>query len=91
MYYDPENGQMELGTEDSAENNIVNLEDGEEVVTRKSKEVRLKDVYEPAVIAQRMLTEEDEIIRMTDIPERYQVLLHSLILKSSASAHSRHT
>jgi transcription elongation factor SPT6 len=51
------------------------LEEGEELgATKKpSKEVRLKDVYEPAVIAQRMLTEDDEIIRMTDIPERYQL------------------
>ncbi len=56
------------------------LEDGEEqLTTRKpAKEVRLKDVYEPAVIAQRMLTEEDEIIRMTDIPERYQVIHYNL-------------
>ena len=79
MYYDPTNSTMDLG-EDGAENNVEDLEDGEEVMTRKTKEVRLKDVYEPAVIAQRMLTEEDEIIRMTDIPERYQVFLpHTFI------------
>lgn len=40
---------------------------------KKPKEVKLKDLYEPGVIAQKMLTEEDEVIRSIDIPERYQV------------------
>jgi transcription elongation factor SPT6 len=45
----------------------------QESVTIKKKEVKLKDLYEPGVIAQKMLTEEDEIIRSIDVPERYQV------------------
>lgn len=35
--------------------------------------VRLKDVYEPDEIAERLLTEEDDAIRIKDIPERLQV------------------
>ena len=60
MYED--NGSMELD-EDSAQSTSY----------KPKKELTLKDVYEPAVIAKRMLTEEDEIIRIADIPERFQV------------------
>lgn len=35
--------------------------------------VRLKDVYEPDEIAERLLTEEDDAIRVKDIPERLQL------------------
>lgn len=45
----------------------------DDLTLKKTKEVQLKDVYEPAVIAQKMLTKDDEIIRMTDLPERYQI------------------
>eukprot|EP00842_Homolaphlyctis_polyrhiza_P004038 jgi/Hompol1/4635/HPOL_003774-RA len=41
--------------------------------TRKAKETRLTDVYEPTAIAEKMLTEEDERIRIRDIPERFQL------------------
>ena len=47
--------------------------DEEEALPRKPKELKLSDVYEPGVIAKKMLTEDDELIRITDIPERYQV------------------
>ncbi|BGP16764.1 hypothetical protein JCM10213_002156 [Rhodosporidiobolus nylandii] len=46
----------------------MELSDGEE---EKGKE--LKDIFEPSEIASRMLTEEDEKIRTTDVPERMQL------------------
>ncbi|KXS11457.1 hypothetical protein M427DRAFT_437481 [Gonapodya prolifera JEL478] len=45
-------------------------EDGEGGVKKVTK---LEDVWEPTVIAEKLLTEDDEIIRTTDIPERYQL------------------
>ncbi|KAG0236910.1 Transcription elongation factor spt6 [Actinomortierella wolfii] len=36
-------------------------------------EPRLKDVFEPGVLAERMMTDTDEIIRVKDIPERMQL------------------
>lgn len=35
--------------------------------------VTLGDVFEPSQLAERMLTQEDRIVRETDLPERYQV------------------
>jgi transcription elongation factor SPT6 len=52
-------------------------DDGDLPVLAKTKELKLKDVYEPSEIAEKMLTEEDEVIRIRDIPERYQVLFLS--------------
>lgn len=40
----------------------------------KKKEISIRDVYEPSEIAEKMLTENDEKIRIVDIPERYQSL-----------------
>ena len=37
------------------------------------KQLRLTDVYEPAALKEKMLTAEDEQIRITDIPERFQL------------------
>ncbi|KAB8576212.1 hypothetical protein FH972_025740 [Carpinus fangiana] len=37
------------------------------------KQLELKDVFEPSQLAEKMLTEEDNIIRSTDIPERFQL------------------
>jgi transcription elongation factor SPT6 len=39
-------------------------------------EIKLTDLYEPSEIHAKMLTEEDEVIRIKDIPERYQVYSH---------------
>lgn len=55
------------------QDNYVPDQDDESIAFKKPKEVKLKDVYEPGVIAQKMLTEEDEVIRGVDIPERYQI------------------
>ncbi|KAJ3075872.1 Transcription elongation factor spt6 [Podochytrium sp. JEL0797] len=38
-----------------------------------NKAVKLTDIYEPSEIAERLLTEEDEVIRLKDIPERFQL------------------
>lgn len=38
------------------------------------KPLELKDVFEPSQLAERMLTDEDNIIRATDVPERYQLM-----------------
>lgn len=38
------------------------------------KELELKDVFEPSQLAERMLTDADQLIRQTDIPERFQIL-----------------
>ncbi|PSK58658.1 hypothetical protein B9Z65_6673 [Elsinoe australis] len=37
------------------------------------KILELKDVFEPSQLVDKMLTDEDNIIRATDIPERYQI------------------
>ncbi|XP_014562115.1 hypothetical protein COCVIDRAFT_85053 [Bipolaris victoriae FI3] len=37
------------------------------------RELQLKDVFEPSQLQERMLTDEDNIIRETDIPERLQL------------------
>ncbi|KAF2861338.1 transcription elongation factor SPT6 [Piedraia hortae CBS 480.64] len=37
------------------------------------KPLELKDVFDPSQLEDRMLTEEDNIIRLTDVPERFQI------------------
>lgn len=37
------------------------------------KPIELKDVFEPSQLVEKMLTEEDNIIRLTDVPERLQI------------------
>jgi transcription elongation factor SPT6 len=39
----------------------------------EGRELQLKDVFEPSQLAERMLTDEDNIIRETDVPERVQL------------------
>lgn len=38
-----------------------------------NKAIELKDVFEPSQLAERMLTDEDNTIRITDEPERFQI------------------
>ncbi len=45
----------------------------EEQETQEDKHLDLKDVFEPSQLAERMLTEEDNVIRHTDEPERFQL------------------
>jgi transcription elongation factor SPT6 len=37
------------------------------------KPIELKDVFEPSQLIEKMLTDDDNIIRQTDVPERYQL------------------
>ena len=37
------------------------------------KEIELKDVFEPSELAEKLLTDDDNIIRQTDEPERFQI------------------
>ncbi|OAQ35444.1 transcription elongation factor Spt6 [Linnemannia elongata AG-77] len=48
-------------------------ENGEDNYYDKKPEPRLKDVFEPGVLAERMMTDTDEIIRVKDVPERMQL------------------
>ncbi|KAF8928944.1 SH2 domain-containing protein [Dissophora ornata] len=48
-------------------------ENGEDMYFEKKPEPRLKDVFEPGVLAERMMTDTDEIIRVKDVPERMQL------------------
>lgn len=52
---------------------LVTEEDHEEEGEDKVKELELKDVFEPSELADRMLTDEDNEIRLNDVPERYQI------------------
>lgn len=38
------------------------------------RERRLEDEFEPIILSEKYMTEKDDHIRMTDIPERMQVL-----------------
>ncbi|KAF2427289.1 transcription elongation factor spt6 [Tothia fuscella] len=37
------------------------------------KQLELKDVFEPSQLVEKMLTDEDNLIRQTDVPERFQI------------------
>lgn len=39
----------------------------------EGRELQLKDVFEPSQLAERMLTDEDNVIREVDVPERLQL------------------
>lgn len=45
----------------------------EEEQAGEGRELQLKDVFEPSQLQERMLTDEDNVIRETDIPERLQL------------------
>ncbi|KAJ3274382.1 Transcription elongation factor spt6 [Terramyces sp. JEL0728] len=57
-------GTSQLAIDDDYENDVE--------LPVKQKEVTIRDVYEPTEIAEKMLTEKDESIRIRDIPERFQ-------------------
>ncbi|RPB09731.1 transcription elongation factor Spt6 [Morchella conica CCBAS932] len=52
---------------------LITEEDQEEEGEDKVKDLELKDVFEPSELAERMLTDEDNEIRLNDVPERYQI------------------
>lgn len=39
------------------------------------RERRLEDEFEPIILAEKYMTEKDDQIRMTDVPERMQVIV----------------
>ncbi|KAK5101979.1 Transcription elongation factor spt6 [Lithohypha guttulata] len=45
----------------------------EEEEHQKERHLNLKDVFEPSQLAEKLLTEEDNTIRLTDEPERHQL------------------
>ncbi|KAK2741355.1 Transcription elongation factor spt6 [Myotisia sp. PD_48] len=52
----------------------LELEDEEaEQVEDDEKQLDLKDVFEPSQLAEKMMTDEDNVIRSTDEPERFQL------------------
>lgn len=42
------------------------------------KPLELKDVFEPSQLAEKMLTDDDKIIKSTDVPERFQLARKSM-------------
>jgi len=59
----------EFAMEASDEEEPEYTEEGEE----RLKEVQLKDIFEPSELKERLLTDADELIRITDEPERFQL------------------
>ncbi|KAK3809752.1 MAG: SH2 domain-containing protein, partial [Linnemannia gamsii] len=51
----------------------LSKENGEEPYHDPLPEHRLKDVFEPGVLAEKMLTDLDDVIRIKDVPERMQM------------------
>ena len=51
----------------------LELEDDEEEKERDEQNIELKHVFEPSQLAEKLLTEEDNQIRLTDEPERFQL------------------
>jgi transcription elongation factor SPT6 len=61
--------EYEFAMEPSEDEEPEYTEEGEELV----KEVQLKDIFEPTELQERLLTDADELIRITDEPERFQL------------------
>lgn len=62
------------GSEYAYAMDINDIQDEDDVNDiNRDNPVRLKDVYEPDEIAERLLTEEDDAIRIKDVPERLQL------------------
>lgn len=51
----------------------LRLEDEEEERQRDEQGIELKDVFEPSQLKEKLLTDEDNEIRFTDEPERFQI------------------
>ncbi|KAK5942448.1 Transcription elongation factor spt6 [Knufia obscura] len=48
-------------------------DEAEEEEQEREKHLDLKDVFEPSQLAEKLLTDEDNVIRITDEPERHQL------------------
>ncbi|KAK1749981.1 Oxysterol-binding protein-domain-containing protein [Echria macrotheca] len=51
----------------------LQMEEEEEDLERKEQPIELKDVFEPSQLKERLLTDEDNEIRIFDEPERFQL------------------
>ncbi|EOO02700.1 putative transcription elongation factor spt6 protein [Phaeoacremonium minimum UCRPA7] len=51
----------------------LQMEDEEEDREREEQVIELKDVFEPSQLSEKLLTDEDNEIRFTDEPERFQL------------------
>jgi transcription elongation factor SPT6 len=60
---------LALQEEEGAQQRGADLDDPDPL----SKAIELKDVFEPSQLAERMLTDEDNVVRSTDEPERFQI------------------
>ncbi|CAO3647097.1 unnamed protein product [Mucor fragilis] len=60
--------------------------DDEETEAAKEREPQLADIFEPSELAERMMTEEDEEIRLRDVPERLQMRYEGLANKTFEQA-----
>lgn len=60
---------LEAQEQDDRDERVIDHED----TTGMPKAIELKDVFEPSQLAERMLTEDDNLIRATDEPERFQI------------------
>lgn len=84
-YVDPVN--MQSGLDEAAQEDMMAAfgdgteydwalqlqEEADDMEEGLDKPLELKDVFEPSQLVDRMLTEEDNEIRATDVPERYQL------------------
>ncbi|KAI8645252.1 SH2 domain-containing protein [Parasitella parasitica] len=52
--------------------------DDDEAEAAKEREPQLTDIFEPSELAERMMTEEDDEIRLRDVPERLQMRFEGL-------------
>ncbi|KZT26523.1 transcription elongation factor Spt6 [Neolentinus lepideus HHB14362 ss-1] len=66
---------------------LVDEDDAEYEEEKQKPEMRYQDVFEPSEIRARMLTEDDDLIRAQDVPERMQLATSSLSPSSSLSLH----
>ncbi|KAK2466864.1 hypothetical protein APHAL10511_001122 [Amanita phalloides] len=66
-------------------------DDGEYEEEQQKAEMKLADVFEPSEIRKRLLSEDDDLIRAQDIPERMQLATSSLSHSSTLSLHTQLT
>ncbi|KAF8625819.1 hypothetical protein AX15_005199 [Amanita polypyramis BW_CC] len=66
-------------------------DDDVEYEEEQKPEMKLADVFEPTEIRKRLLSEDDDLIRAQDIPERMQLATSSLAQLSTLSLHTQLT
>ncbi|EPQ58032.1 transcription elongation factor Spt6 [Gloeophyllum trabeum ATCC 11539] len=66
---------------------LVDEDDAEYDEEKLKPEMKYQDVFEPSEIRARMLTEDDDLIRAQDVPERMQLATSSLSPSSTLSLH----